>query len=110
MDIYRQTSACLDYRKYFRSWVLDATYQDESSHYQPCYPHEGGTDNSLGHMTLTTYDMRAGIAVDSNTETTSIDEMRFVKEVWRAWWWTSQKKRFMSSLTVLLLKRDIGSA
>jgi hypothetical protein len=22
MDIYRQTSACLDYRKYFRSWVL----------------------------------------------------------------------------------------
>ena len=42
-------------------------------------------------MTLTTYDMRAGIAVDSNTETTSIDEMRFVKEVWRAWWWTSQK-------------------
>ena len=31
-------------------------------------------------MTLTTYDMRAGIAVDSNTETTSIDEMRFVKE------------------------------
>jgi hypothetical protein len=30
-------------------------------------------------MTLTTYDIRAGIAVDSNTETTSIDEMRFVK-------------------------------
>jgi hypothetical protein len=42
-------------------------------------------------MTLTTYDMRAGIAVDSNTEVTSIDEMRFVKEVWSASWWTSQK-------------------
>ena len=42
-------------------------------------------------MTLTTYDMRAGIAVDSNTETTSIDEMHFVKEVWNASWWTSQK-------------------
>jgi hypothetical protein len=42
-------------------------------------------------MALTTYDMRAGIAVDTNTETTSIDEMRFVKEVWTASWWTSQK-------------------
>ncbi len=72
-------------------YALDATYQDESSHYQPCYPHEGGTDNRKGHMTLTTYDLRAGIAVDSNTETRSIDEMRFVKEVWRASWWTRQK-------------------
>jgi len=72
-------------------YAIDATYQDESSHYQASYPHEGGTDNRKGHMTLTTYDMRAGIAVDSNTETTSIDEMRFVKEVWRASWWTSQK-------------------
>jgi hypothetical protein len=72
-------------------YAIDATYQDESSHYQPCYPHDGGTDNRKGHMTLTTYDMRAGIAVDSNTETTSIDEMRFVKEVWINSWWTSQK-------------------
>lgn len=72
-------------------YALDATYQDESSHYQPCYPHEGGTANRKGHMTLTTYDMRAGIAVDSHTETTSMDEMRFVKEVWRASWWTSRK-------------------
>ncbi len=52
-----------------------------SSHYQPNYPDEGGTDNRKGHMTLTIYDMRAGIAVDSNTETTSIDEMRFVTGV-----------------------------
>lgn len=72
-------------------YAIDATYQDESSHYQPSYPHDGGTDNRKGHMTLTTYDMRAGIAVDSNTEVTSIDEMRFVKEVWSASWWTSQK-------------------
>lgn len=72
-------------------YALDATYQNESSHYQPCYPHEGGTDNRKGHMTLTTYDLRAGIAVDSNTETRSIDEMRFVKDVWRASWWTRQK-------------------
>ena len=72
-------------------YAIDATYQDESSHYHASYPHDGGTDNRKGHMTLTTYDMRAGIAVDSNTETKSIDEMRFVKEVWRASWWTSQK-------------------
>jgi len=72
-------------------YAIDATYQDESSHYQACYPHDGGTDNRKGHMTLTTYDMRAGIAVDSNTETKSIDEMRFVKEVWQNAWWTSQK-------------------
>ena len=72
-------------------YAIDATYQDESSHYQPRYPHDGGADNRKGHMTLTTYDMRAGIAVDSNTEVTSIDEMRFVKEVWSASWWTSQK-------------------
>ena len=42
-------------------------------------------------MALTTYDMRAGIAVDSNTETRSIDEMRFVKEGWIAQHWTCQK-------------------
>lgn len=72
-------------------YAIDATYQDESSHYQPSYPHDGGTDNRKGHMTLATYDMRAGIAVDSNTETKSIDEMRFVKEVWQNAWWTSQK-------------------
>lgn len=72
-------------------YAIDATYQDESSHYQPRYPHDGGTDNRKGHMTLTTYDMRAGIAFDSNTEVTSIDEMRFVKGVWSASWWTSQK-------------------
>lgn len=39
-------------------YAIDATYQDESSHYQPCYPDEGGTDNRKGHMTLTTYDLR----------------------------------------------------
>ena len=70
---------------------IDASYQKESSHYQPVYPGEGGTDNKKGHMNMTTYDMRAGIAVDSNTETTSIDEMRFIKEGWIASHWTCQK-------------------
>ena len=72
-------------------YAIDATYQKESSHYQPVYPADGGTDNRKGHMALTTHDMRAGIAVDSNTETTSIDEMRFVKEGWIAPHWTCQK-------------------
>ncbi len=71
---------------------IDASYQKESSHYQPVYPSDGGTDNKKGHMNMTTYDMRAGIAVDSNTETVSIDEMRFVKEGWIASHWTCQKK------------------
>ncbi len=70
---------------------IDASYQKESSHYQPVYPSEGGTDNKKGHMNMTTYDMRAGIAVDSNTETNSIDEMRFIKEGWIASHWTCQK-------------------
>ena len=71
---------------------IDASYQNESSHYQPVYPREGGADNKKGHMNMTTYDMRAGIAVDSNTETLSIDEMRFIKEGWIASHWTCQKK------------------
>lgn len=71
---------------------IDASYQKESSHYQPVYPREGGTDNKKGHMNMTTFDMRAGIAVDSNTETVSIDEMRFIKEGWIASHWSCQKK------------------
>ena len=71
---------------------IDASYQKESSHYQPVYPSDGGTDNKKGHMNMTTYDMRAGIAVNSNTETVSIDEMRFIKEGWIASHWTCQKK------------------
>ena len=72
-------------------FAIDASYQEESSHYQPLYPGEGGTDNKKGHMNMTTYDMRAGIAVNSTTETVSIDEMRFIKEVWTASHWTCQK-------------------
>ena len=72
-------------------FAIDATYQNESSHYQSVYPSEGGTDNRKGHMAMTTYDMRAGIAVDCNTETASIDEMRFLKEGWIAPHWTCQK-------------------
>lgn len=73
-------------------YAIDATYQKESSHYQPVHSSAGGADNRKGHMAMTTYDMRAGIAVDSNTETASIDEMRFLKEGWIAPHWTCQKK------------------
>ena len=71
---------------------LDATYQTESSHYYPIYPHAGGTDNKKGHMALTTYDLRAGIAIDTQTDTSSVDEMRFVKEYWDQSHWTCVKK------------------
>ena len=36
--------------------------------------------------------MRAGIAVDCNTETISIDEMHFIKESWITPQWMCQKK------------------
>ena len=72
-------------------FAIDASYQEESSHYRAVYPGEGGTDNKKGHMNMTTYDMRAGIAVDSSTETVSIDEMRFIKEGWIASHWTCQE-------------------
>lgn len=71
--------------------ALDATYQTESSHYQPRYPHQGGNDNKKGHMALATYDLRAGIAVDVQTDTTSVDEMRFVKEYWEQAYWSCVK-------------------
>ncbi len=72
-------------------FAIDASYQKESSHYSAVYPGEGGTDNKKGHMNMTTYDMRTGITFDSNTETASIDEMRFIKEGWIAPHWTCQK-------------------
>jgi len=42
-------------------------------------------------MALATYDLRAGIAVDTQTDTTSVDEMRFVKEYWQQDHWTCVK-------------------
>lgn len=71
--------------------AMDATYQTESSHYRPVYPHAGGSDNRKGHMALATYDLRKGIAVDIQTETMSVDEMRFVKELWQQEHWTCIK-------------------
>lgn len=60
--------------------AIDATYQDESSHYYRVLPAEGGNDNQKNHMLLTYYDLRAGIPVNVKTETASMGEMRVLKE------------------------------
>lgn len=60
--------------------AIDATYQEESSHYNRVLPEEGGNDNQKGHMLLTYYDLRGGIPVNVKTETASMGEMRVLKE------------------------------
>jgi len=60
--------------------AIDVAYQTESAHYKPVYPMDGGTDNQKGHLLLTFYDLRKGIPLDVKTETTSLGEMRVLKE------------------------------
>ena len=60
--------------------AIDASYQTESAHYRPVYPMQGGTDNQKGHLLMTFYDLRKGIPLKVKAETTSIGEMRVVKE------------------------------
>ena len=60
--------------------ATDATYQSESAHYAPSYPNtDGGEDNQKGHMLLSHFDVRHGIALDVTTETRSLGEMRVLK-------------------------------
>lgn len=59
--------------------AIDATYQEESSHYARVLPVEGGNDNQKGHMLLTYYDLRQGIPLNVRTETASMGEMRVLK-------------------------------
>ena len=63
-------------------YALDATYQEESSHFVKLTPSQGGTDSSKGHMELVTFDLRAGIPINVDIDTSSIAEVRFVKERW----------------------------
>lgn len=63
-------------------YALDATYQIESSHFSKLTPSQGGTDSSKGHMELVTFDLRAGIPINVDVDTSSIAEVRFVKERW----------------------------
>lgn len=60
--------------------ATDATYQTESAHYDPQYPKpDGGNDNQKGHMLLSHFDVRHGIALTVTTETRSLGEMRVLK-------------------------------
>lgn len=60
--------------------ATDATYQTESAHYAPNYPNTGGgDDNQKGHMLLSHFDVRHGIALSVTTETRSLGEMRVLK-------------------------------
>lgn len=60
--------------------ATDASYQSESAHYDPRYPKpDGGDDNQKGHMLLSHFDVRHGIALDVTTETRSLGEMRVLK-------------------------------
>jgi hypothetical protein len=60
--------------------ATDATYQSESAHYDPHYPKpDGGNDNQKGHMLLSHFDVRHGIALTVTTETRSLGEMRVLK-------------------------------
>lgn len=60
--------------------ATDATYQTESAHYAPSYPNvDGGEDNQKGHMLLSHFDVRHGIALSVTTETRSLGEMRVLK-------------------------------
>lgn len=59
--------------------ATDATYQTESAHYEPRYPADGGNDNKKGHMLLSHFDVRHGIALDVTTETRSLAEIRVLK-------------------------------
>lgn len=76
--------------------AIDASYQTESTHYQPVYPKAGGTDNSKGHMLMTFYDLRKGIPLDVKTETTSRGEMRVIKEGLDDEYWMSIKQALYS--------------
>lgn len=60
--------------------ATDATYQTESAHFQPCYPTVGGRDNQKGHMLLSHFDCRYGIALGVKVETESFGEMRVLKQ------------------------------
>jgi hypothetical protein len=60
--------------------ATDATYQTESTHFQPHYPMQGGEDNQKGHMLLTHYDLRHGIPLNAVTQTQSMGEMRVLKQ------------------------------
>ncbi len=65
------------------TYALDATYQEESSRFKRVTPSEGGTDSSKGHLHLTAFNLRSGLPVNTGIDTSSISEIRFVKDCWK---------------------------
>ena len=63
-------------------YAMDGTYQKESCHFNKLTPSQGGADSSKGHLELIVFDLRAGLPVDADIDTSSISEIRFVKELW----------------------------
>ena len=61
-------------------YAADGTYQNESCHYEKITPGQGGDDNSKGHLLLTAYNLRSGIPIDVEVETSSISEIKLLKE------------------------------
>ena len=60
--------------------AMDATYQNESSHFYRVLPEEGGTDNQKKHMHMFYYDIRYGMPLNVKTETASVGEMRVLEK------------------------------
>jgi len=63
-------------------YAMDGTFQEESCHFIKVTPSEGGVDSSKGHLQLVAFDLRLGIPIDTDIDTSSISEIRFVKERW----------------------------
>lgn len=61
--------------------ATDATYLSESAHFGASYPNAGGSDNQKGHMLLSHFDVRKGIALSASVQTRSMGEMRVLKHV-----------------------------
>ena len=72
-------------------YAMDGMYQEESSHFRKMTPSEGGTDSAKGHLHLMAFDLRLGIPIHVDVDTSSISEIRFVKEKWRGSHLTCEK-------------------
>lgn len=63
-------------------YAIDGSYQVESSHFTKITPSQGGCDSSKGHLLMTIFDLRAGIPINTEVDTDSISEIRYLKERW----------------------------
>lgn len=61
-------------------YAIDGTYQEESSHFTKITPSQGGDDNSKGHLLLTIFNLRYGVPMNIEVETSSISEIKLLKE------------------------------